>query len=198
MKKAEVVTYFSTQCAAVIAQFSLRRAAPHLCKNAPFLHCLNDTIQGHWPNDDCFPPTILATRLFNTWDELTSSDWETKVELPDWTFGWPQTRRASSTKLRNICALAGASDDCSERCDDEDVDDEDVDDESLEGAAVDGKRTIFDWVDEFVWFFLDWFAKFVCISWYWKAGALLLDTIGFKCDKPFVCKPWDGFIALAR
>ena len=38
-----------TQWAAVMAQFSLRRAAPHLCRNVAVLHCLSETCQGHSP-----------------------------------------------------------------------------------------------------------------------------------------------------
>lgn len=37
-----VFTYFSTQCAAVTAQFSLNNAAPHLCKYVDVLHCRNE------------------------------------------------------------------------------------------------------------------------------------------------------------
>lgn len=44
--------YFSTQCAAVTTQYSFKSAAPHLCKNAFFFHCLNETIQGHSPYAD--------------------------------------------------------------------------------------------------------------------------------------------------
>lgn len=37
-----ICVYFSTQCAAVTAQFSLNNAAPHLCKYVDVLHCLSE------------------------------------------------------------------------------------------------------------------------------------------------------------
>lgn len=53
--------YLSTQCAAVIAQFSFNKAAPHLCKYVEVRHCRNDICQGHRPNDAFEPPTILGS-----------------------------------------------------------------------------------------------------------------------------------------
>lgn len=54
-------TYLSTQCAAVIAQFSFNNAAPHLCRYVDVLHCLNEICQGHRPNEDFEPPTIRGS-----------------------------------------------------------------------------------------------------------------------------------------
>lgn len=58
VKKLE--TYLSTQCAAVIAQFSFRSAAPHLCKYVEVLHCRKLICHGHLPNVLFSPPTIRA------------------------------------------------------------------------------------------------------------------------------------------
>lgn len=54
-------TYLSTQWAAVIAQFSFNKAAPHLCRYVDVLHCLSEICQGHRPNDAFEPPTIRGS-----------------------------------------------------------------------------------------------------------------------------------------
>lgn len=51
-------THCSTQCAAVIAQFSFRRAAPHLCRYVDVRYWRRDICQGHCPKPDLTPPTI--------------------------------------------------------------------------------------------------------------------------------------------
>lgn len=51
-------THCSTQWAAVIAQFSFRSAAPHLCRYVDVLYCRSEICHGHWPKLDFVPPTM--------------------------------------------------------------------------------------------------------------------------------------------
>ena len=51
-----------TQCAAVIIHWWVSRAAPHLCRNCPFLYCRKLTCQGHSPYWAIPPPTIRCPR----------------------------------------------------------------------------------------------------------------------------------------
>lgn len=54
-------THLSTQCAAVMAQFSFSSAAPHLCKYVDVRHCRSDICQGHRPNAAFDPPTMRGS-----------------------------------------------------------------------------------------------------------------------------------------
>ena len=51
-----------TQCAAVIIHWWVSRAAPHLCRNCPFLYWRKLTCQGHSPYWAIPPPTIRCPR----------------------------------------------------------------------------------------------------------------------------------------
>lgn len=57
----DVNTYLSTQWAAVIAQFSFSKAAPHLCKYVDVRHWRSEICHGQRPNDAFEPPTIRGS-----------------------------------------------------------------------------------------------------------------------------------------
>lgn len=56
-----VMSYLSTQCAAVMAQFSFNKAAPHLCKYVDVRHWRSDICHGQRPKAALEPPTILGS-----------------------------------------------------------------------------------------------------------------------------------------